>query len=143
MKYKNVYLVKANSAKGFDGELPEEIQDKILSEMKQVLDHDDIKNIICEEFDNKEYMFFKLSKMKVMRICSVLDPFVNFELTEIGDKIITGDTKDYDFVISNQQFKSFFDSYRLDVAQVDDVLDKINLKGIENIDEIDKIILSK
>jgi len=103
----------------------------------------DMDNVVSEEYDDSEYMFFRLSKMKVMRICSILEPYVNFDLVEVGENIIKGETKDFDFIVSNTQFKSFFDNYRLDVADVDDILDKINNKGIENIDEIDKIILSK
>ena len=143
MKCSNIYLVKTVSSKTGEGEVPHDIQDKILNEISDVLDPGDMDNVVSEEYDDSEYMFFRLSKMKVMRICSILEPYVNFGLVEVGENIIKGETKDFDFIVSNTQFKSFFDNYRLDVADVDDILDKINNKGIENIDEIDKIILSK
>lgn len=143
MKCSNIYLVKTVSSKTGEGEVPHDIQDKILNEISNVLDPGDMDNVVSEEYDDSEYMFFRLSKMKVMRICSILEPYVNFDLVEVGENIIKGETKDFDFIVSNTQFKSFFDNYRLDVADVDDILDKINNKGIENIDEIDKIILSK
>jgi hypothetical protein len=143
MKCSNIYLVKTVSSKTGEGEVPHDIQDKILNEISDVLDPGDMDNVVSEEYDDSEYMFFRLSKMKVMRICSILEPYVNFDLVEVGENIIKGETKDFDFIVSNTQFKSFFDNYRLDVADVDDILDKINNKGIENIDEIDKIILSK
>ena len=143
MKCNNIYLVKTISSKTGEGEVPHDIQDKILNEITDVLDPGDMDNVVSEEYDDSEYMFFRLSKMKVMRICSILEPYVNFDLVEVSENIIKGETKDFDFIVSNTQFKSFFDNYRLDVAEVDDILDKINNKGIENIDEIDKIILSK
>ena len=78
-----------------------------------------------------------------MRICSIIDPYINYKLEEVSKKVILGNINEYDFVIKNSEFKNFFESFRLDNTSIDDVLDKITVKGINSLDEIDKIILTK
>ena len=115
----------------------------ILTKIANVLDKNDDKDMIVESVDDKEFMFFRLSYMKVMRICSILEPYINYSVDEISDKVILGDVDEYDFIIDNDDLSKFFNSFRLDNASVDDILDKILDKGINSLDEIDKLILVK
>jgi len=142
MKHNKLYLIKTLSVKkGVN--LTDDLQEMILTKIANVLDKNDDKDMIVESVDDKEFMFFRLSHMKVMRICSILEPYINYSVDEISDKVIFGDVDEYDFIIDNDDLSKFFNSFRLDNASVDDILDKILDKGINSLDEIDKLILVK
>jgi hypothetical protein len=142
MKHNKLYLIKTLSVKkGVN--LTDDLQKMILTKIANVLDKNDDKDIVVELVDDKEFMFFRLSYMKVMRICSILQPYINYSVDEISDKVILGDVDEYDFIIDNDDLSKFFNSFRLDNASVDDILDKILDKGINSLDEIDKLILVK
>jgi len=142
MKHNKLYLIKTLSIKkGVN--LTDDLQEMILTKIANVLDKNDDKDMIVESIDDKEFMFFRLSYMKVMRICSILEPYINYSVDEISDKVILGDVDEYDFIIDNDDLSKFFNSFRLDNASVDDILDKILDKGINSLDEIDKLILVK
>lgn len=142
MKNNKLYLIKTLSVKkGVD--LTDALQESILKKIANVLDRNDDKDMVVESVDDKEFMFFRLSYMKVMRICSILDPYINYSVDEISNKVIFGDVDEYDFIINNEDLSVFFNSFRLDNASVDDILDKILDKGINSLDEIDKLILVK
>lgn len=142
MKNNKLYLIKTLSVKkGVD--LTDALQESILKKIANVLDINDDKDMVVESVDDKEFMFFRLSHMKVMRICSILDPYINYSVDEISNKVIFGDVDEYDFIINNEDLSVFFNSFRLDNASVDDILDKILDKGINSLDEIDKLILVK
>jgi len=142
MKHNKLYLIKTLSVKkGVN--LTDDLQEMILTKIANVLDKNDDKDMIVESIDDKEFMFFRLSYMKVMRICSILEPYINYSVDEISDKVILGDVDEYDFIIDNDDLSKFFNSFRLDNASVDDILDKILDKGINSLDEIDKLILVK
>jgi hypothetical protein len=142
MKHNKLYLIKTLSVKkGVN--LTDDLQKMILTKIANVLDKNDDQDMIVESVDNKEFMFFRLSYMKVMRICSILQPYINYSVDEISDKVILGDVDEYDFIIDNDDLSKFFNSFRLDNASVDDILDKILDKGINSLDEIDKLILVK
>jgi hypothetical protein len=142
MKHNKLYLIKTLSVKkGVN--LTDDLQEMILTKIANVLDKNDDKDIVVELVDDKEFMFFRLSYMKVMRICSILQPYINYSVDEISDKVILGDVDEYDFIIDNDDLSKFFNSFRLDNASVDDILDKILDKGINSLDEIDKLILVK
>jgi hypothetical protein len=142
MKHNKLYLIKTLSVKkGVN--LTDDLQEMILTKIANVLDKNDDKDIVVESVDDKEFMFFRLSYMKVMRICSILQPYINYSVDEISDKVILGDVDEYDFIIDNDDLSKFFNSFRLDNASVDDILDKILDKGINSLDEIDKLILVK
>jgi hypothetical protein len=142
MKHNKLYLIKTLSVKkGVN--LTDDLQEMILTKIANVLDKNDDKDMIVESVDDKEIMFFRLSYMKVMRICSILEPYINYSVDEISDKVILGDVDEYDFIIDNDDLSKFFNSFRLDNASVDDILDKILDKGINSLDEIDKLILVK
>jgi len=142
MKHNKLYLIKTLSVKkGVN--LTDDLQEMILTKIANVLDKNDDKDMIVESIDDKEFMFFRLSYMKVMRICSILESYINYSVDEISDKVILGDVDEYDFIIDNDDLSKFFNSFRLDNASVDDILDKILDKGINSLDEIDKLILVK
>jgi hypothetical protein len=142
MKHNKLYLIKTLSVKkGVN--LTDDLQKMILTKIANVLDKNDDQDMIVESVDNKEFMFFRLSYMKVMRICSILQPYINYSVDEISDKVILGGVDEYDFIINNDDLSKFFNSFRLDNASVDDILDKILDKGINSLDEIDKLILVK
>ena len=142
MKHNKLYLIKTLSVKkGVN--LADDLQKMILTKIANVLDKNDDKDIVVESVDDKEFMFFRLSYMKVMRICSILQPYINYSVDEISNKVILGDVDEYDLIINNDDLSKFFNSFRLDNASVDDILDKILDKGINSLDEIDKLILVK
>jgi len=142
MKHNKLYLIKTLSIKkGVN--LTDDLQEMILTKIANVLDKNDDKEMVVESVDDREFMFFRLSYMKIMRICSILEPFINYSVDEISDKVILGDVDEYDLIIDNDDLSKFFNSFRLDNACVDDILDKILEKGISSLDEVDRLILVK
>lgn len=141
MRHNKIYLIKTLSVKnGVD--LTDDVQELIFKKMASVLDKGDDKEIAIELFDDKEFMFFRLSYMKVMRICSILDPYLNYLIEEVTDEVINGNNE-YKILINSNDLTDFFNTFRIENTTVDDILDKILDKGINSLDDIDKLILTK
>ena len=109
--------------------------------------YSDLTNCLSEHeqkylgFTKNEDLFIRLPDFQVEKILSVFTKHnFDFKITDVSDKVISGDIqKKYPEV--EELTPLIFEDFRLDNATVDDILDKINEKGIDSLDNIDKKIL--
>jgi hypothetical protein len=137
MKSNKIYLIKILSE-------PNDKETQImLAEVAACFEPEDEGNFVVEDVNGLDYIFLRFEDYKVDKICKVLDKYIRYEVEEIGDKLILGNEAEFKDILKNDEFKKLFDSFRIDNTKVDDVLDKINYKGIDSLDDIDKKILSR
>lgn len=137
MKANRIYLIKTLT------EPLEKEVDKMLSEVSDCFEVEDEGNFVVEDVNGLDYLFLRVEDYKVDKICKVLDNYIEYEVEEITDRLILGNEAELKDIVKNEEFKQFFDSFRIENTQVDDVLDKINYQGIDALDDIDKQVLSK
>lgn len=133
MKSNNIYFVKFTKSTDIEDEAHPIYQD-----LSNALDKEDSKYL---GFTNGEDLFIRLVYFKVQK---VLDVFAKhgfeFVVTDVTKDVISGDIqKKYPEVEKLTPY--MFDNFRIENTSVDDVLDKILEKGINSIDNIDKMIL--
>jgi len=137
MKSNKIFLIKALSNPAV------ELEDKMLQEFCDCFEEGDEYNYAVEDVDGLDYIFLRFADYKVDKICKVLDKYIKYDLSEIGDNLILGNEGDLGNIVKSDEFKPFFDNFRIENTKVDDVLDKISSKGIEALDDIDKEVLAK
>jgi hypothetical protein len=135
MKSNKLFLIKALSET--------KDADIMIREFANCFDDGDEENFKVEEVNGIDYIFLRMPEYKIEKLCGVLDKYIEYSLEDITQRIILGSEDELSEVINSEDFKSFFTSFRIDSTNIDDVLDKIIEKGIDSLDEIDKIILSK
>ena len=109
--------------------------------------YNDISNCINQEenkyvgFTDNDDIFVRLNDYKVSMIAEVFNKHgFEFEILDVTEPVIKGDIqKKYPEV--EVLTPHLFEDFRYDNTTIDDVLDKINKKGIDSLDEIDKEIL--
>lgn len=109
--------------------------------------YNDISNCVNQEenkylgFTDNDDVFVRLNDYKVSMIAEVFKKHgFEFEILDVTDSVIKGDIqKQYPEV--EALTPHLFEDFRYDNTTIDDVLDKINEKGIDSLDEIDKEIL--
>lgn len=137
MKSNKIYLIKTLNIP-----TDEKVAKKLVMEVADCLDDSDEGNFVVEDVDGLDYLFLRVEDYKVDKICKVLDNYIRYQIKEITKDLLIGN-HDLNYIIEKEEFKPFFDSFRIDNTTIDDVLDKINNKGFESLDEIDKTILNK
>lgn len=137
MKANRIYLIKTLS------EPSDKDAQKMLSEVADCFEPEDEGNFVVEDVNGFDYLFLRVEDYKVDKICKVLDKYIKYEVEEIGDRLIFGNEAELKEIVKNEEFKQFFDSFRIENTKVDDVLDKINYQCIDALDDIDKQVLAK
>lgn len=112
----------------------------IYQDFTSVLDPEDNKYI---GFTNDNKIFVRLIDYKFNKFCDLLSKYnIIFSVSDVTESVINGDIqKKYPDV--EALTPHLFESFRYDNTSIDDILDKINERGINSIDDIDKVILSK
>ena len=133
MKSNNIYFVRFTKSSDI-----EDNAHPIYQDLSNALDKEDGKYL---GFTNGEDLFIRLVYFKVQK---VLDVFTKngfeFEVTDVTSDVLSGDIQKK-FPEVEKLTPYMFDNFRIENTSVDDVLDKILEKGINSIDNIDKIIL--
>ena len=133
MKSNNIYFVRFTKSSDI-----EDNAHPIYQDLSNALDKEDGKYL---GFTNGEDLFIRLVYFKVQK---VLDVFTKngfeFEVTDVTSDVISGDIQKK-FPEVEKLTPYMFDNFRIENTSVDDVLDKILEKGLNSIDNIDKIIL--
>lgn len=137
MKTNRIFLIKTLT------EPQGELADKMLLEVADCFDEGDEFNYTVEDVDGLDYIFLRFPEYKVEKICRVLDNYIKYQVEEITDQVILGNEGDLKSIVKSEEYKPFFDSFRIDNTKVDDVLDKILTNGFDALDEIDKQVLAK
>jgi hypothetical protein len=137
MKSNKIFLIKVLSN-------PEvKLENRMLQEFCDCFEEGDEYNYAVHDVNGLDYIFLRFSDYKVDKVCKVLDRYIKYDLSEISGNLILGNEGDLLNIVKSDEFKSFFDSFRIDNTKIDDVLDKINVKGINALDDIDKDVLAK
>jgi len=110
----------------------------IYQDFTDVLDPEDSKYI---GFANDNKIFLRLIDYKFNNFCKVLSKYnIDFDFSDVTESVIKGDIqKKYPDV--EELTPHIFEDFRYDNTSIDDILDKINERGIDSLDEIDKSIL--
>ena len=132
-----IKLVEDNSVDYYDSTNDE--NHPVYGELFECLDDND-KDYLG--FTDDDDIFIRLNEYKVNKITSILEKYFIFTKTDVTDFVISGEMqKKYPEV---EEFTpKLFENFRLENTTVDDVLDKINETGIDSLDNIDRIVLSK
>ena len=136
MKANRIYLIKTLS------EPSDKDAQKMLTEVADCFEPEDEGNFVVEDVNGLDYLFLRVEDYKVDKICKVLDKYIKYEAEEITDRLILGNEDELKEIVKNEEFKQFFDSFRIENTKVDGVLDKINYQGIDALDDIDKQVLA-
>lgn len=137
MKSNKIFLIKALSNPEIG------LEDKMIQEFCDCFEEGDEYNYAVEDVDGLDYIFLRFPDYKVNKICDVLDKYIEYDLSEITNDLIFGNEGELKSIIKSDEFKGFFDNFRIENTKVDDVLDKISAKGIDALDDIDREILVK
>jgi hypothetical protein len=110
----------------------------IYKDFSNILDVEDNKYIGFTD-DNK--IFIRLPDYKFNSFCNLLSKYnIVFDVYDVTEDVIKGDIqKKYPDVEELTPY--IFEDFRYDNTSIDDILDKINERGIDSLDEIDKSIL--
>jgi hypothetical protein len=136
MKSNKIYQI---SIKG-DNKETDSASHPIYKDFSNILDVEDNKYIGFTD-DNK--IFIRLPDYKFNSFCSLLSKYnIVFDVYDVTEDVIKGDIqKKYPDVEELTPY--IFEDFRYDNTSIDDILDKINERGIDSIDDIDKSILAK
>jgi hypothetical protein len=92
-------------------------------------------------------MFLLFEETKSKQVINFFDKLgVLDQYKDVTNDIHTSkifDNKDFNSVYSSKEFKHIFDEFIYKNLSVDDILDKINERGINSLTKIDKEILKK
>lgn len=123
--------------------IPKDVdENRLLREFSDCFDEGDENNYAVEEVNGNDYIFLRFPDYKVEKVCRVLDKYINYTIEEISHDVLVDCKEDISEILKNPEYKPFFDSFRIENAQVDDVLDKILIRGVDSLDDIDKQILN-
>lgn len=109
----------------------------------------DLSKFLCEEdqryigFTDNDDVFVRLPESKIREICDIFGKYgFKFKVLDVTNYVIMGDAqRKYPEV--EKLTPKIFESFRLENTTIDDVLDKINDRGMDSLDEIDRLILKK
>ena len=133
MKSNNIYFVRFTKSSDI-----EDNAHPIYQDLSNALDKEDSKYL---GFTNGEDLFIRLVYFKVQKVLDVFTKHeFEFEVTDVTSDVISGDIQKK-FPEVEKLTPYMFDNFRIENTSVDDVLDKILEKGINSIDNIDKMIL--
>lgn len=125
-----------------DGDAPDYKEDEVhpfYEELTECLDEQDQEYI---GFTDSDDLFVRLDEYKVKKIETIFKKYFIFCKTDVTDKVISGEMQKL-YPEVERFTPKLFENFRLDNTSIDDVLDKINDKGIESLDDIDKRVLNK
>lgn len=135
MKASKIYKISITSEIDEDND---DFNHPIYEDFTKILDLDENKYI---GFADSKTIFTRLLDYKFKLFCGILSKYgIEFDIEDVTSSVIKGDIqKQYPDV--EKLTPHIFEDFRYDNTSIDDVLDKINEKGINSIDDIDKNIL--
>lgn len=112
----------------------------IYSELTEIIEKDE-QNLFG--FTNSEDLIARVFDFKLKEICNLLQKHgFEFLVEDVSNQVLSGEfQKKYPEV--QILTPNIFNNFRLDCSSIDDILDKINEKGIDSLDDIDRQILKK
>lgn len=143
---KNNSVTMVEFVKVTTDEQEKRIENIVVPAMRNIFEEADEKFIAVEEIDGRDVMFLFVEQSKVDAFINLLNENNLLEASrDVMDELLMGDFEDARLVkmMQSDEFKSMFDSFLLKNLDSDKVLDKINLKGIDKLTDVDKTILDQ
>lgn len=133
MKANKIYLIKFTKLINIEDE-----KHPIYNDFTNCLNPDEQKYL---GFADNEDIFIRLVDYKVSLVSNIFTKYgFEFDVIDVTSSVIKGDIqKEYPEVEKLTPY--LFEDFRIDTTSVDDILDKINEKGMDSLDNIDKKIL--
>ena len=109
----------------------------IYTELATIIELEEAKYIWISDDDE---LFIRLDENKYKRIKAAFEKYYELVAEDVTEKLLRGEIEKLNPKIrfSNE---AFFTSFRKEYTSIDDLLDKINAKGMDSLDTIDKSIL--
>lgn len=135
MKASKIYKISITSEIDEDND---DFNHPIYEDFTKILDLDENKYI---GFADGKTIFTRLLDYKFKLFCGILSKYgIEFDTEDVTSSVIKGDIQKH-YPDVEKLTPRIFEDFRYDNTNIDDVLDKINEKGINSIDDIDKSIL--
>jgi hypothetical protein len=141
MKSNKIYLIRLKEEINGIGEIERDsdFSHPFFTEISNVVEVEEAKYI---GFSNNEDVFVRLDELKFNQILSVFKKYYELTIEDVTDKVINGEMQKL-YPEVECLTPVLFTDFRLENTSTDDVLDKINVTGINCLDEIDEKILRK
>jgi len=101
---------------------------------------EDITYIKSDVIEDTQYIFLLSDSYKINKLINLLDGKIRYKIDNVSLDFIKCKNIDGLDLFDN---KYFFNNYRLNNLNIDDILDKINECGIDKLDDIDIKILKR
>lgn len=109
----------------------------IYTELATIIEQEEVKYIWISAEDE---LFIRLDENKYKRIKAAFEKYYNLIVEDVTDKLLKGEIEQLNPKIKFSN-EAFFTNFRKEYTSIDDLLDKINDKGFDALDTIDKSIL--
>lgn len=109
----------------------------IYTELATIIELEEVKYIWISDDDE---LFIRLDENKYKRIKGAFEKYYELIAEDITEKLLKGEIEKLNPKIKFSN-EAFFSSFRKEYTSIDDLLDKINTKGMDSLDTIDKLIL--
>lgn len=133
-----MYHLKLIKFKSKDMEAFNDFTHPIFFELGTTIDGEDEKYIWISDDDQ---LFINLDFYKIKKISSVFEKYFVIKINEVSKYILRGQFNLFTIPISCFE-DDFFKNFKIKHTILDDVLDKINTKGLTSLDVIDYQILN-
>jgi hypothetical protein len=129
--FNRIYRAKT----GEQQDIPEEIENELIEFINSVK-----MGIFGNDGDNlMEYIILNPYQLQKLREFEIRLNYP-FDYEDISERVIMGDLTDEE--LNDDFLLEFYQTYEIMEKNVDIILDKINMRGINNLNKIDKEILS-
>ena len=122
------------------------IENIVVPAMRNIFNESDEKFIAVEEIDGRDIMFLFVEQSKVDAFINLLNENNLLDASrDVMEEILMGDFEDVKLekMMQSDEFKSIFDAFLLKNLDSNMVLDKLGIKGMDKLTDVDKIILEK
>jgi hypothetical protein len=109
----------------------------IYAELAIIIEQEEAKYIWISDEDE---LFIRLDENKYKSIKSTFEKYYELVAEDITEKLLKGEIEKLNPKIKFSN-EAFFTSFRKEYTSIDDLLDKINAKGIDSLDAVDKAML--
>ena len=109
----------------------------IYAELATIIEQEEAKYIWISDEDE---LFIRLDENKYKSIKSTFEKYYELVSEDITEKLLKGEIEKLNPKIKFSN-EAFFTSFRKEYTSIDDLLDKINAKGIDSLDAVDKAML--
>lgn len=112
----------------------------IFQDFVDIIDQEDFKFIGVTELD--DVLFVRLHDHTLDKLINALTKYFDIVVTNVTNSVLNGDLQ-IEFPDIEILTPNIFNNFRKEVLDINDVLDKILLKGVNSLDELELCVLKK